>query len=363
MARFQSEKLSQAFDRVADGIGAGAFPGAVAAVGSAAGTAAVRAFGHAALEPAERPMSTETIFDLASLTKVVATTPALLKLIEEGALTPDTPVRDLLPDFRDPRVTVKHLLTHTSGLPAWRGLYLDHQGWESYTAAICGMDLVRDPGTEVEYSDMGFILLGAIVQKVTGSALPDYCRRAVFAPLGMNETGYLPQAPLERFAATERGNQVECGMCKEGAPLFPRWRTAITVGEVNDGNAFYGLGGVSSHAGLFGTAADLARYAQAWLTEGALLKPETVALATVDYTPGMKESRGLGWQKPPASSAGGRFSLAAFGHTGFTGTSLWIDPEQDCFAILLTNRLHPSARDGLMAVRRSFHEALVESLT
>lgn len=369
MPVFDLARLERAFQVVARGVEQGAFPGAVAAVGGADQTV-IRAFGLAASEPDKVAMNAQTVFDLASLTKVVATTPALLRLLEEGAFALETPVRQIIPAFRDARVTMRHLLTHTSGLPAWRGLYLDHRGWEAYIAAICDTELVREPGTGVEYSDLGFILLGAMIHRLTGMDLPAYCRSAVFAPLGMKETGWLPRIPREQIAATERGNQVEYGMCGDRAPQFPRWRSHVLWGEVNDGNAWYGLEGVSSHAGLFGTAADLATYARAWLQGGApLLSRYTVALATRSHTPGMAEERALGWQKPPSAlfpkgraSCGDMLSTQAFGHTGFTGTSLWIDPAKDLYVILLTNRLHPAAREGIAAVRPAFHNAVVASL-
>jgi CubicO group peptidase (beta-lactamase class C family) len=192
----------------------------------------------------------------------------------------------------------------------------------------------------------------------------------VFEPLGMSRTGWLPQELASRIAATETGNQVEFGMCGERAAAFPRWRDYVLRGEVNDGNAWYGLGGISSHAGLFGTASDLALFAQAWLRGGRpLLSRHTVELATRSHTPGMAENRGLGWQKPPAipfpggrPSCGDLLSPQAFGHTGFTGTSLWIDPARDLFVILLTNRLHPRASNGLVAVRPAFHNCVVAAL-
>lgn len=370
MPRFDPARLERAFAVVERGISAGAYPGAVAAVGGSDGVVAIRAFGHAALQPERVPMRTDTLFDLASLTKVVATTPVILSLLEEGAFVLETPVQEILPAFRDPRVTIRHLLTHTSGLPAWRPLYLDHRGWEAYTAAICEMPLVREPGTQVEYSDLGFILLGAIIQRVTGGALDEVCRKRVFEPLGMARTGWLPQEPASAIAATETGNQVEFEMCGDRAAAFPRWRDYVLRGEVNDGNAWYGLDGISSHAGLFSTASDLAAYAQVWLRGGApLLSRHTVELAIRNYTPGMAENRGLGWQKPPTGpfpdrrhSCGDLLSPRAFGHTGFTGTSLWIDPDRDLFVILLTNRLHPRAANGLVAVRPAFHNAVVAAL-
>lgn len=371
MPIFDHGRLERAFSVVAGGVGRGAYAGAVAAVGGADGAAAVRTYGHAATEPTVVPMTAETLFDLASLTKVVAATPAILRLLEDGAFVLETSVQHILPTFSDPRVTIRHLLTHTSGLPAWRPLYLDHTGWEAYTEAICATPLVRDPGTQVEYSDLGFILLGAIITKVTGMSLPEYCRTAVFKPLGMSHTTWLPTIDRERIAATERGNQVEYGMCKERAAEFPRWRREVMWGEANDGNCFYGLQGVSSHAGLFATMSDLVKYAQAWLRRGdPILGPHTVALATRSHTPGIPgQNRGLGWYKPPVVpfpigrfGGGDMMSPAGYGHTGFTGTSLWIDPEKDLFMILLTNRLHPISSDGLYAVSPAFHNAVVASL-
>lgn len=355
--------LSQAHAVLTEAIARGVFPGAVAAVGNREGLISLCAFGHAEVEPDRRPMRPDTIFDVASLTKVIATTTAVLQLIEQGHLTLEQPVRSILPVCADRRIRLKHLLTHTSGLPAWRPLYLEHRGWEAVTGAICRTELTREPGTDVTYSDLGFMLLGAIIMRVTGISIPDYCRKAIFAPLGMAETGWLPEAPRERFAATERGNPTEVRMCGGAATGFGRWRHHVLCGEVHDGNTYYGLDGVSSHAGLFAPAEDLARFATALMRGGGpLLSASTLELATTCHTPGMREARGLGWQKPPAASCGERLSPGAFGHTGFTGTSLWIDPGQNLFVILLTNRVHPTARDGIMSVRRAFHNAVVASL-
>jgi CubicO group peptidase (beta-lactamase class C family) len=370
LPRLDPAKLNRAFAVVEEGVRRGAYAGAVAAVAGADGLLSVQAFGHAALEPEIVAMQPDTLFDLASLTKVVAATPALLRLLEEGAFVLETPVCQIIPAFADKRVTMRHLMTHTSGLPAWQALYLDHRGWEAYTAAIAATPLVRDPGTQVEYSDLGFMLLGAVIQRLTGLTLPEYCKRYVFEPLGMSATGWLPQTPLQRVAATETGNATEYGMCKERAAAFDRWRQHVLWGEANDGNCWYGLDGVSSHAGLFGTAADLARYAAAWLQGGGpMLGRHTVAVATRGYTPGMAEHRALGWQKPPAAafpngraSCGDMLSPEAYGHTGFTGTSLWIDPEKDLAVILLTNRLHPAMREGLFHTRPAFHNAVVAAI-
>lgn len=361
-------RLERAFAVLERGVEQGAFAGAVAAVGGP-DELAVRAYGCAALQPEPVPMRTDTLFDLASLTKVVATLPAVLHLVEEGAFSLETPVHAILPEFRDGRVTVRHLLTHTSGLPAWRPLYLDCRGWDEYLRAIGQTPLEFAPGTQVTYSDLGFILLGGIVSRVTGQPLPDFCRSAVFAPLGMAETSWLPRVDRARIAATEEGNRTEFGMAGSRAAEFGRWRRGILWGEANDGNAWYGLDGVSSHAGLFSTAADLVAYARAWLRGGApILSRAAVRLATQNLTPGMADARGLGWQKPPTDplparphSCGELLSPASFGHTGFTGTSLWIDPERQLFVVLLTNRLHPVPRRAgpdLFALRPAFHNAV-----
>lgn len=370
MPRLDKAKLNRAFEVLLDGMRQKAYAGGVAAVGSARGIEAVKSFGLAVQEPQTIAMLPETRFDLASLTKVVATTPAILHLLESGAFVLETPVRQILPEFPDARVTIRHLLTHTSGLPAWKPLYLEAAGWDEYVAAICHMPLTADPGTQVVYSDLGFILLGAVIRQAGGLILSEYCRRHVFEPLGMSRTRFVPGGPAEDIAATEIENLVETGMCGERAPAFGKWRTGVIWGEVHDGNAWYGLNGISSHAGLFSNVYDLALYAQAWLKGGAgLLSRRTVALATRCHTPGMAEQRGLGWQKPPTAlfptgraSCGNLLSDSAFGHTGFTGTSLWIDPEQDLFIILLTNRVHPRASDGIYHFRPAFHNAVVASL-
>lgn len=371
MCAVDPARLERAFAVLARGVEQGAFAGAVAAVGGP-DQLVVRAFGHAALRPEKIPMRTDTLFDLASLTKVVAALPAVLRLVEEGAFSLDAPVHAILPEFPDERVTVRHLLTHTGGLPAWRPLYLDCRGWDEYLRAIGQVPLESAPGTRVVYSDLGFILLGGIVVRVTGQPLADFCKSAVFDPLGMAETCWTPRVDRSRIAATEEGNRTEYGMAGSRAAEFGRWRRGILWGEANDGNAFYGLDGVSSHAGLFSTAADLAAYARAWLRGGApILSRAAVALATRNLTPGQAEARGLGWQKPPADplparphSCGELLSPASFGHTGFTGTSLWIDPERQLFVILLTNRLHPVPRRAgpdLFALRPAFHNAVASA--
>lgn len=351
----------------------GAYAGAVALAGRRGQVAACRAFGAAvATGTAPVPMVPDTIFDLASVTKVTATLPSVLRLVDAGELLLDQSVGQILPAFGtdgDRReVTVRRLLSHSSGLPGWRGLYLDHRGPEQYLAAICSQELEYRPGSKVVYSDLGFMLLGEIVRHITGQRIDAFAAREVFGPLGMVDTGYRPGPELQqRIAATERGNGIEYGMCQERAAAFGRWRQHVIRGEANDGNCFYGLDGVAGHAGLFGTAADLWRYAQMWLGEGSyggrrILSPAVVRLATTPQAPG----RGLGWQirpgEPELHPAGELLGRRTFGHTGFTGTSLFIDPDRALVAILLTNRLHPEPSTAMEHVRPAFHNAVAAAV-
>lgn len=350
----------------------GAYGGAVALVEQGGRTTFRRALGAATFDPAPEPMTPETLFDLASLTKVVATLPALLRLVDAGVLDLDDPLGRSLPEFgqggRKRGVTVRRLLSHTAGLTAWLPLYLDHQGPDAYLAAIAASQPAHEPGADVVYSDLGFILLGEVVRRLTGRDIAAFAVEEIFAPLGLIETAYLPSpARRARAAATERGNTTEREMCGDRATGFDRWRTGLIRGQVHDGNAWYGLGGVSGHAGLFGTADDLARYGRLWLNggEGAsrrLLSPGLIAEATRRQAPG----RGLGWRVQPDDPAerqetsGGALGNRAYGHTGFTGTSLWLDPDRDLVAVLLTNRLYPPPRTEFEPIRRAFHAALVQ---
>lgn len=370
MPAIDTGRLERAFAVISRGCESGAFAGAVAAVGGVDGILAVRAFGFAATVPEQVSMRINTVFDLASLTKVVATGPAILRLVEDGLFPLETPVQSFIPEFGDNRVTVRHLLTHTSGLPHWRALYLDYTGWEECTLGICMTSLVRSPGTRVEYSDLGFILLGEIVRRATGMEFDKFCRQQLFEPLGMSETVWRPQFPRHRVAATERGNGAEMQLVGDRSSGFTRWRSGVIWGEVHDGNAWYGLGGVASHTGLFSTAADLSLFARYWLAGGGgVLSRQMVALAARNQTAGMGMNRGLAWYKPPTEpfpegspSCGDLFSAASFGHTGLTGTSIWIDPERDLFVILLTNRLHPTPNEGIATIRPRFHNAVAASL-
>ncbi len=366
---FEAQRLDDAWGVVAEGARQGAFGGAVATVARRGRVVFQRATGWAVSEPERLPMVQETIFDLASLTKVVATLPAMLLLAGGGALTLDDPVGRILPEFGTAgwkgEATIRHLLTHTAGLPAWLPLYLDDVGSEQYLTAIAETQPVTRPGDQVVYSDLGFILLGEVIRRVTGQDIAPFVSTELFARLGLRATMFTPPDSMRaRIAATERGNVTEIGMCGERAGSFPRWRRDVIWGETNDGNSFYGLGGIAGHAGLFGTASDLARYGQLWLQHGVwederMLNAALVDEATREQAPG----RGLGWRTATlhdrgASNPGKALSLRAYGHTGFTGTSLWIDPGRELVIVLLTNRLHPAARPEIEVIRSAFHAAV-----
>jgi serine-type D-Ala-D-Ala carboxypeptidase len=310
-----------------------AFPGAVAVVGSRAGITAAVEVGTLdwGMSP---PVSSRTIWDAASLTKVVGMTTAIMQLVEQGRVDLDAPAKHYLPRWNAPRaerITVRHLLTHSAGLPSWRALYKEAQSPDAALALVYSTAPDTVPGARYVYSDIGAILLGEVVANVSGLRLNEYLARNVFSPLGMVDTRWLPEAKdRERIAPTERDP----------------WRQRHLRGEVHDENA-YALGGVAGHAGLFSTAEDLARFARMYLNGGELdgvrvLRPETIALFTKAQDSTLSH-RALGWETPTGSNSGGRhMSKRAFGHTGFTGTSIWIDPGRDLFIILLTNRVNPT---------------------
>jgi CubicO group peptidase (beta-lactamase class C family) len=315
------------------GVRDSAFPGAIAVVGTKDGPVLTVAAGQLDWQPSPAP-DTSTMWDLASMTKVVGLTSAMMLLVESGRVNLDAPVQHYVPEFTGrwkDAVTVRHLLTHSSGLPAWRPLYKEAEGPASAMALAIATPLDTMPGIRMVYSDLGAIILGEVVMRVTGQPLDRFLRDRVFTPLGMRETTYLPPEPLRpRIAPTE----------------VDPWRQRHLRGEVHDENAF-ALGGVSAHAGLFSTATDLVRLARMYLSGGALeghrfLSPSTIAQFTTVQDPALSH-RALGWETPNGTnSAGHLMSPRAFGHTGFTGTSIWIDPERGVFVLLLSNRVNPT---------------------
>ena len=354
---FRPEKLAAMDAAINQAIANHKCPGGVLWLESN-GAAYHKAFGCRALVPAREAMTEDTVFDAASLTKVVATTPCVMLLVERGQLNLEAPVRTYIPEFtgggRD-AITVRELLTHTSGLPEDVETKSDWQGQATAIAKACAMPLQSPPGTAFKYSDINFILLGEIVQRVSRTPLEVFARREIFAPLHMKDTGYLPlqngRIRRSRIAPTE----VVAGQA---------WR-----GVVHDPTARK-MGGVAGHAGLFTTAADLARYARMLLNQGALdgvriFQPATVALMTrVQTPPEIAAKRGLGWDidSPYAGPRGRWFPVGSFGHTGWTGGSLWLDPFSKTFVIFLSNRNHPTEAGSVIALRRQLGTLAAEAL-
>ena len=313
-----------------------------------------RAAGHLDWKPSPQP-NDSTMWDMASLTKVIAPPTAVMQLYERGLLDLDAPVQGYIPEFVGPmkeRVTVRMLLTHSSGLPADPAQYLYQEAStrDSMLALLYATPLDTTPGTRMVYSDIGAILLGVIVERVSGEPLDRYVAEHVVRPLKLHETMFRPPRALwPRCAPTE---------------VDTIYRHRQMRGQVHDENA-YALGGVAGHAGLFSSGRDLARFARMYLNGGTLdgariVKPETIALFT-KLQDSTLSNRALGWEKPTGrNSAGHLLSRQAFGHTGFTGTSIWIDPAKDLFIILLTNRVDPTrARHGIYAVRVQLADAVV----
>lgn len=325
------------------------FPGSVAEVGDSEGPRWRYATGTLSYDPSSPPVTIDTIYDLASLTKVVSTTTLAMRAADGGRLGLDMPISALIGDWRgDERaaVTVRDLLAHASGLPAWLPLYERGSGRAAFERAIGGVPLAYPPRSTSVYSDLGFILLGFVLEDLAGEGLaPQF--GAIDAP-GLAFS--VAPADLARTAPTQHDD----------------WRGRLLRGEVDDRNAA-ALGGIAGHAGLFGTAPALGAFARRVMRalegdEGALgIRPPTVGTFTSRAgIPG--SSRALGWDTMlPTSSCGGRLSPRAFGHTGFTGTSLWIDPDRRLYAVLLANRVHPAAGDpaDILAVRQAFHDALI----
>jgi uncharacterized protein YbbC (DUF1343 family) len=320
-------------------------PGAVLIVGHAGNVVYRKAYGNRAEVPSAEPMTLDTIFDIASLTKVVATTSSLMKLFEQGKFQLDDKITQYIPEFQGGKsdITIRNLLTHFSGLKPDVPLATPWSGYETGIRLACTTAPDGPPGARFVYSDINFILLGELVHRLSGQALNDYAHANVFAPLKMNETMFLPpQALLPRIAPTERLAGTD----------------HILRGVVHDPTA-RNMGGVAGHAGLFSTADDLARFAQMMLNRGELdgarlFDPFTVERFTEPQSPPDQPIlRGLGWDidSPLSRNRGELFPIGSFGHTGFTGTSMWIDPSTQTYVILLANSVHPSQRPALSPLR------------
>jgi len=346
-----------------EGVEGGVFPGAVALLARGGSVGWQAAHGFAQVTPAARSATVETLYDLASLTKVLAALPVALGLWERGRLELDAPVRSVVPEFgggAKDAVTFRHLLAHTSGLPAWKALYLAARDRAGVLAALCATPLQAAPGTVVEYSDLGILLLGAAIERLTGQRIDRLVREIVVEPLGLAQTMYTPPPALRpRCAATEVGNAYEREKVGEEGRAFP-WRQEVLVGEVHDGNAHYALGGIAPHAGLFSTAWEVATIAFQWLRPGGLLTAATIEEATADQRAGAQgDPRGLGWVLSCEGTFFAGLGSRAFGHTGFTGTSVAVDPDEDLVVVLLTNRVHLGGENTkIQEFRPRFHRAV-----
>lgn len=335
------------------GVAAHAFPAAAVEVGRTDGTIWQAAVGRLRYDPDAPACAVDTIFDLASLTKVLATTAFAMRLVRGGVLDIDAPVARYLPAWSDVAhrtITIRHLLDHSSGLPAHGRFWESARGRDAYARAILQSPLERPPADAAVYSDLGFMTLGFLIADLAGRSL-DEQMAALATDAGTNDLAYRPpDAWRARTAPTE----------------FDVWRGRLLQGEVHDENAA-ALDGIAGHAGLFGTAPAVGACARLVLRTfrehtplgTPALMHQVAARSTV---PG--SSRALGWDTMlPTSSCGSRFSSTAIGHTGFTGTSLWIDPSRDLYVVLLTNRVHPSrSNDAIRAVRPKLHEAVVADL-
>lgn len=354
----QDAVFGQAFNVLQQAIAQRAFPAASIAVAFRGKLVALKAFGQFTYEPASPPVTIATVFDLASVSKAVATTSMAMILYERGLIDLEAPVVSIVPEFaggaeRDvPRevVTVHMLLAHSSGLPAYEKLFLKAKTREDLLAAAFTTLLAADPGTKVEYSDIGFIILGIALERIADESLDRFCQRELFGPLAMSHTSFNPPAAWRASIPPTADDR--------------SFRKRIIQGEVQDENASV-LGGVAGHAGLFATAEDLATFSHVLLQGGPpLVRLETLALFTRRETTPAGTSRALGWDTPSSPSQSGKyFSVRSFGHLGYTGTSLWIDPERQLSITLLTNRSWPDcSNQAIKEVRPAFHDAVVEAL-
>jgi CubicO group peptidase (beta-lactamase class C family) len=342
------------------------FPSAVYVVAEHGRPVFADALGEAVREPESHAASLETIYDLASLTKPLVTGLLCAHFVELGQLTLDSSISQYLQEFDRPdraAMTVRELLTHTSGLPAWRPIYLLARGEQAGAlAAIANNALEYEPGERVVYSDLGFIVLGFLLQRLSGISLDQLAQREILGPLNLKRSFFNPAlAARTGVAACETGNAYERDMCERDFPGldYPGWRQETIWGQVHDGNAYF-LGGAAGHAGLFSTAAETLRLANQFIGgQSQLLRKDTCELFRQSMTAGLNQARSFAWQLAVTSesTAGPRLAPDAFGHTGFTGTSCWIDAASERVFILLTNRTHsrPLPFANINQVRRDFH--------
>ncbi|GBD87371.1 esterase EstB [bacterium BMS3Abin03] len=337
-------------------IGDSAFPGAVVLVSKDGKIIYEKAFGHLTYDNTSAAVTKNTIYDLASLTKVIATTTAAMICYDRNLFPLDDPVSKYIPEFAQngkENVTIKNLLLHNSGLPAYKRFYKQYTSADSVINDIYKTPLNNPPGSKFDYSDLGMITLAKVIEKVTGKQFDIFCKEEIFQPLGMNSTYFNPPDSLKyKIAPTEIDNY---------------WRHKLVWGKVHDETAAL-LNGVAGHAGLFSTAEDINNLLQMLLNGGTfnghrIIKEETIKLFTKRYS--KQSTRALGWdtKSKENSSAGNLFDISSFGHTGFTGTSVWVDPTRNLSVVFLTNRVYPTRKNKkLYKVRPALHDAVIRAI-
>jgi serine-type D-Ala-D-Ala carboxypeptidase len=355
----QDEQFQRAFDILRYGIDQGAFPGAAVAVTHQGKLIAHKGLGRFTYDATSPAITAETIYDLASVTKVIATTTACMILYDRGLFKLDQPLVELLPGFaesgagqKDARrqVTLRMLLAHSSGLPAYIKLFQTAHNKDELLAQALRVPLTANPGSRAEYSDIGFILLGQAMEKLFGEPLDQFCQREIFFKLNLAHTCFNPIASLKLAIPPTEDDRA--------------FRHRLIQGEVNDENASV-MGGVAAHAGCFSTVLDVSVFAQCILQGGTpLVKKETLGIFTRRQDSPAGTSRALGWDTPSQPSQSGRyFSSRSYGHLGYTGTSLWIDPDRRLSVTLLTNRTWPDrGSQSIKQFRPAFHDAIIEAL-
>jgi CubicO group peptidase (beta-lactamase class C family) len=365
-----SRDLNARLDSIVNvGIAQGAAPGVALAVGRWGRLVHLRGYGRIDVAPDAPAVTDSTLFDMASLTKVVATTTAAMILEDEGKLNLDAPVHTYLPELNAPDkagITVRMILTHSGGFEAFAALWRDYRGRAAYLTQINARPLAYTPGDSVIYSDWDFVLAGLIIERITGIPLDEFLAARVWQPLHLTDMRFNPlaSAPIPTDSACTVAFRADNPLLARIAvtEMDTAYRHTLVHGIVHDENAC-ALGGVAGHAGLFASARDVAAFSQMLLNGGQyggvrLIKATTVARWTARQTP--RSSRAIGWDTPEGrSSAGHYFSTRSFGHTGFTGTSIWIDPERGLFVVLLTNRVDPTrANMRHEALRRDVADAV-----
>ena len=353
-------KLSEVSALLKEEICEGTFPGAVLGIVNEQGLLYKKAMGKAQLEPKSRELSEKTIFGLASLTKVVATTSSVMQLIEKGKINLWDYLKEYFPEIPEDKdeMTIYHLLTHSSGYQAIVQLWTKDLDYDQKIDYILNLELENEIGEVVNYSDPNFILLGELVRRVSSKSLHEYTRENIFSPLAMDNTAF---NPLKNLDGVEKSDFAATEYCS--------WRERMISGEVHDENAF-SLGGVSGHAGLFSTIDDLSVFVRMLINKGKynnkrIFSEHTVNTMIKNWTIDLEQNRALGWDlRNNFRSSGGVFLTdKAFGHTGFTGTSIWIDPELKVGVILLTNRVHPTRDNvGIISLRPRLHNLIVSNL-